>query len=125
MLNVFIEQLKELYAPYVEETVALLCKIIKEHLNDDVKEEACKCLPSLVSAIKNTSPEGAINMTKFFMKTLVETIEKESDPTIICVELETLKSVIEDLNLAFLSSVEIEEFSKKMLTMLNDCEKNK
>jgi len=37
MLNVFIDQLKELYAPYVEETVALLCKIIKEHLNDDVK----------------------------------------------------------------------------------------
>ena len=37
MLNVFIEQLKELYGPYVEKTVQLLCKIIKEHPNDDVK----------------------------------------------------------------------------------------
>ena len=38
MLNVFIEQLKELYNPYVEKTVNLLCNIIKEHPNDDVKE---------------------------------------------------------------------------------------
>jgi len=105
MLNVFIEQLKELYAPYVEETVALLCKIIKEHLNDDVKEEACKCLPSLVSAIKLSNKDAAINMTKYFMKTLVETIEKESDPNIICVELDTLKSVVEDLDLCFLTAV--------------------
>lgn len=74
MLNVFIEQLKELYAPYVQETVALLCKIIKEHLNDNVREEACNCLPSLVSAIKTTNQQGAIEMTKYFMQTLVETI---------------------------------------------------
>lgn len=38
MLNVFIEQLKELYNPYVEKTVGLLCNIIKEHPNEDVKE---------------------------------------------------------------------------------------
>lgn len=85
MLNVFIEQLKELYSPYVEETVALLCKIIKQHLNDDVREEACNCLPSLVSAIKLTNKDGAIQMTKYFMATLVETIEKETDPNIVCI----------------------------------------
>lgn len=38
MLNVFIEQLKELYSPYVERTVNLLLSIIKEHPNEDVKE---------------------------------------------------------------------------------------
>jgi hypothetical protein len=37
MLNVFIEQLKELYGPYVEKTVQLLCTIITDHPNDDVK----------------------------------------------------------------------------------------
>ena len=52
MLNVFIEQLKELYNPYVEKTVNLLLTIIKEHPNEDVKEEACKCLPNLISAVK-------------------------------------------------------------------------
>lgn len=108
MLNVFIDQLKEYYTPYVEQTVTLLCKIIKEHLNDSVREEACNCLPSLVSAIKGTNKEGAINMTKYFMKTLVETIEKESDPSIVCIELDTLKCVIDDLSIPFLSAQEIE-----------------
>lgn len=121
MLNVFIDQLKELYIPYVDETIAILCKIIKEHSNDNIKEEALKCLPNLVSALKNSNQEAAINMTKYFMTTLIEVIEKESDPKIIVVELEALQSVIEDLNLRFLSESEIQEFSKKMLTMLNDC----
>jgi hypothetical protein len=60
MLNVFIEQLKELYNPYVEKTVILLCKIIKNHTNEDVKEEACKCLPNLIVAVKNTNQAIAI-----------------------------------------------------------------
>lgn len=43
-------------------------------------------------------------MTKYFMKTLVETIEKESDPSIVCIELDTLKCVIDDLSIPFLSA---------------------
>ena len=74
MLNVFIDQLKELYSPYVQDTVTLLCKIITDHLNDDVRDEACKCLPSLVSAVKPTNPQTAIDMTKYFMETLIKTI---------------------------------------------------
>lgn len=52
----------------------LLCKLISEHSNDDVREEACGCLPSLVSVVKISNKDGAINMTKFFMKTLIETM---------------------------------------------------
>lgn len=65
-----------MYGPYVEKTVTLLCKIITDHVNDDVREEACKCLPSLVSAVKPTNTQTAIEMTKYFMETLIKTIEK-------------------------------------------------
>lgn len=64
-------------------------------------------------------------MTKFFMETLVSTIEKESDSSVIIVQLETLKNVIDDLNMSFLSQPEISAFSEKVLKMLNDAEKNK
>jgi hypothetical protein len=53
-----------------------LCKIIKNHNNEDVKEEACKCLPNLIVAVKNTNQSIAVEMAKLFMQTLVETIEK-------------------------------------------------
>lgn len=103
MLNVFIEQLKELYAPYVEKTVQLLCTIIQDHPNDDVKEEACKCLPNLISAIKTSNQPVAIQLARHFMATLVTTVEREFDTDIMIVELETLKSVIEELDLCFLN----------------------
>jgi hypothetical protein len=59
------------------------------------------------------------------MRTLVETIEKELDPSIACLELETLKNVIEDLDFCFLTGPQIEELSKKMLTLLHESEINK
>ena len=95
MLNVFIEQLGPLYNPYVAQTVNLLCKIIKEHPNEDVKEEACKCLPNLIIAVKTENSALAVDLAKVFMGTLVETMEKEYDSQIVIVELETLKSVLE------------------------------
>lgn len=125
MLNVFIEQLKELYSPYVEKTVQLLCKIIKEHPNDDVKEEACKCLPNLICALKATNQELAIQLARHFMATLVTTIEREFDTDIMIVELETLKNVIEELGLCFLSQVEVKEFSEKMLNLLKNSDEKK
>jgi hypothetical protein len=36
-----------------------------------------------------------------------------------------LKDVIRDADVAFLAYPEIEEFSKKMLTLLHECEQNK
>ncbi len=103
MLNVFIDKLKELYAPYVQKTVELLCNIIKDHPNDDVKEEACKCLPHLVACVKTSDPQSAIQLAKYFMETLVSTIEKEFDTQTMITELETLKNCIEELNSSFLN----------------------
>ncbi len=111
MLNVFIEELKELYNPYVEKTVNLLCSIIKEHPNEDVKEEACKCLPNLIIAVKTENSGLAVTLAKHFMGTLVETIEKEYDSNIVIVELETLKNIIEELGMCFLSEDEVKKFS--------------
>lgn len=125
MLNVFIEQLKELYNPYVEKTVSLLCNIIKEHPNEDVKEEACKCLPNLIIAVKGENSALAVSMAKLFMATLVETMEREYDSQIVIVELETLKSVLEELGLCFLNEQEIKDFSEKMLKLLKDADEKK
>jgi hypothetical protein len=125
MLNVFIEQLGPLYNPYVAQTVNLLCKIIKEHPNEDVKEEACKCLPNLIIAVKTENPALAVDLAKVFMGTLVETMEKEYDSQIVIVELETLKSVLEELGIQFLNEQEIKDFSEKMLKLLKSADEKK
>ena len=54
------------------------------------------------------------------METLVTTIEKEFDSDIMIVELETLKSVIDELDLCFLTQDEVKGFSEKMLNLLKN-----
>jgi hypothetical protein len=59
------------------------------------------------------------------MGTLVETMEKEYDSQIVIVELETLKSVLEELGLQFLNEQEIKDFSEKMLKLLKSADEKK
>lgn len=103
----------------------MLCNIIKEHPNEDVKEEACKCLPNLIIAVKGENSALAVSLAKLFMATLVETMEREYDSQIVIVELETLKSVLEELGLCFLNEQEIKDFSEKMLKLLKDADEKK
>jgi phosphatidylglycerophosphatase A len=59
------------------------------------------------------------------MSTLVTTMETEFDSDIVIVELETLKSVLEELGLCFLNEEEIKEFSEKMLKLLKNSDEKK
>lgn len=54
--------------------------------------------------MKPSNPQTAVDMTKYFMDTLVVTIEKESDPEVIIFQLETLSHIIEDIDMAFLTA---------------------
>lgn len=67
----------------------------------------------------------AVQLARHFMETLVTTIEKEFDTDIMIVELETLKSVIEELDLCFLNQDEVKGFSEKMLNLLKSSDEKK
>ena len=82
-------------------------------------------MPNLIIAVKTENQPLAVNLAKLFMGTLVETMEKEYDSQIVIVELETLKSVLEELGLCFLNEQEIKDFSEKMLKLLKDADEKK
>jgi predicted ATP-grasp superfamily ATP-dependent carboligase len=52
-------------------------------------------------------------------------MEKEYDSQIVIVELETLKSVLEELGNPFLNEQEIKDFSEKMLKLLKSSDEKK
>lgn len=52
-------------------------------------------------------------------------MEKEYDSQIVIVELETLKSVLEELGIPFLNEQEIKDFSEKMLKLLKSSDEKK
>jgi len=75
--------------------------------------------------VKTSDQQVAVNLAKYFMKTLVETIEKEFDTDIMITELETLKGCIDELNCCFLNETEVSEFSEKMLKLLKSSDEKK
>lgn len=60
-------------------------------------------------------------MTKYFMEILVKTIEDDPSSEIVIIEIETLKLVIEELDIVFLTENELSVFSEKVMKMLSAC----
>lgn len=60
-------------------------------------------------------------MTKYFMEILVKTIEDDPSSEIVIIEIETLKLVIEELDIVFLTENELSAFSEKVMKMLSAC----
>jgi hypothetical protein len=118
MLNVFIEELKDLYEPYAEETSNILIPIIKNHSNEEIKREACQCLPNLVSAVKGVDGAKACRMAKVFFGLLIETAEHELDTELVTDEVETLKDITQKLDMRFLTSSELSELTERIIKLL-------
>lgn len=125
MLNVFIEQLKELYVPYAEKTSAMLMPIIKEHSNEDIKKEACSCLPGLVQAVRLVDPEAACRLSKVFFKLLIEAAENEFDTEVITHEINTLKEITEKMNMRFMAANELSELTERIIKLLGTSDERK
>jgi len=83
MLSVMMEELKELYTDYVEQTTKILLPLVNYSTNEDIRKSVAKCLPSLVICTKCKSNEGAINITRAFIQVLIKAIEGEYAPDVI------------------------------------------
>ena len=55
MLAVMIEELKELYADYVEQTTTIILPLVNYAANEEIRKSAAKSLPSLVICAKSKS----------------------------------------------------------------------
>jgi hypothetical protein len=118
MLNVFIEQLKESYVPYADQTAKVLMPILQKHSNEDIKKEACRCLPNLVHAVKLVDTDAACSLAKHFIEVLIDAAEKEFDTDLVIAEIEALKEIIVKLDVRFLNAQDLSAFSERIIKLL-------
>ena len=57
----------------------------------------------MVKSVKESDQNSAVSMTKYFMNILVKTIEDDPSSETVLIEIETLKLVIEELDIVFLN----------------------
>lgn len=125
MLNVFVEELKEMYFPYAKQTADILIPLLQKHSNEEIKKEACRCLPNLVHAVKLVNVEDSFILAKRFIEILIEATEKEFETDVVIDEIESLKEIIVKLDCRFLNSQELSAFSERIIKMLMTSEQRK
>ena len=85
------EKLQALFYPYVEQTLQVVLPLVKS-IHEDIRSFAVACLPDfLKSTGKALAPrETLLGFSNLMMGEVVNLLEKEDSPEIICTALGTL-----------------------------------
>mmetsp|Transcript_33835 Transcript_33835/g.33364 ORF Transcript_33835/g.33364 Transcript_33835/m.33364 type:complete len:423 (-) Transcript_33835:378-1646(-) len=97
MLCVFIDELKELYAPYVEKTSELFLSLLKFKYNTSIRSSTADSLPTMLTAIKECEKglEGALPFAQSYISALFETMKGEEDTTVMQHQVSGIKRCID------------------------------
>lgn len=125
MLTVLIDEMKENFSPFVESAIKLILPLCNYNKNDSIRSAASKCLPSLVSCIKNEQPQQVQTVVKWFLAELWKSASSEYDANVIVDQVGAMKECIEEVNNRFLAKEELDEISQNLIKLLVESDKRK
>jgi hypothetical protein len=99
MLSVFINELKELYAPYVEKTSELFLSLLKFAYNTSIRSSTADSLPNMLKAIKECEQgtEGALKYAQKYIEALFDAMRRESDTSVMQHQISGIKNCVETM----------------------------
>lgn len=99
MLKIFACQLKEKYAPYVEETTKIMEPVLAFSVNSRLRRQAASALPELLQCLKaaEVSREVLVEVGKRYINDLIAVHEKELSSETKTVQVMALKKIYEVL----------------------------
>ncbi|CAI2371015.1 unnamed protein product [Moneuplotes crassus] len=126
MLSTFIEELEELYAPYVEKTSELFLSLLNCKYDDEVRTRIANSLPLMISAIKSHQKglEGVLPYTEKFIPVLLEVIKEEVDTTLLQTQFKSIESCIEATG-DFMSGEQVNQIGNIFLEEIVKSDKRK
>ena len=118
MLNVFIKEMKEFYVPYAERTINIILTIVKNMVNESIKQEALESLPLLVKLIKDNNAASGIAYAKSFLSILTEACFDEYDTDLLINELDCMKEIFDVIDSKFFDEAELKVYSEQIIKIL-------
>jgi hypothetical protein len=125
MLTVLIDEMKASFSPFVEPAIKLILPLCNYNKNDNIRSAASKCLPSLVSCIKNEQPQQVQTVVKWFLAELWKSASSEFDANVIVDQVSAMRECIEEINNKFLTPEELNEISQNLIKLLVESDKRK
>ena len=99
MLWVIIDELEELYAPYVEQTSNLFLSLLTFSYNATIRNSVADSLPTLLKAIKATEEnrEIVLSYAQNYIQGLFEAMRRESDTDTMQHQVSGIKRCVETM----------------------------
>ncbi|CAG9316983.1 unnamed protein product [Blepharisma stoltei] len=121
-LITIIDVLKELYAPYAEQTNTIVLPLINYTPNEHIRQAAATLCGSLINSVKalNTpeSDQAVINMARLYLGALWQATAVEHDTETIVAQLAAIKVIIEGPKNKFMTPEEVTASGEKLIKML-------
>ena len=125
MLSVLIDEMKENFSPYVEVATKLVLPLCNFTKNENIRTAASKCLPSLVSCVKNKEPQKVSQIVRLFLNVLWNSASSEFEAEVIVDQITAMKDCLDEVGYKFLTNEEIGEISQNLVKLLMESDKRK
>ena len=108
MLCVIIDELEELYAPYIEETSKLFLSLTNFDYNASIRSSVADTLPTMLKAIKaaSKSQEEVLQYAQTYIEALFNAMKRESDVDVMQHQVSGIKRCIDVMG-EFLSEAQV------------------
>ena len=116
-LLTIIDVLKEVYAPYVEQTAKSVLPLIAYTAHPEIREVSATILASLVVSAKAAN-QNVVAMAKTFLGSLWQTTSTEVDSEGQVAKLEAIKTIIETVGEPFMTAEEVNASGENLIKIL-------
>lgn len=134
VLNTMIEKFGALFAPYYKIAEQAIIPLLNFESNAEIRIEASNTLYEIINMIASTlesngsesnsqDKEVLCTLSKGYIVLLFNTIEKEGHNDAISAMLDNMGNIIEKVKDAFLSELELNELSEKLLKIFEKVER--
>ncbi|CAI2377948.1 unnamed protein product [Moneuplotes crassus] len=126
ILCVFIDELKELYAPYIEQTSELFVSLSTFSHSDKVRQNASECLPKILKIVKKCENENmrAQLYGEKFIDILYGNLKIEGNVSVMKYQINAIKDCIDEVG-DFLSEDQINQMSEVLVEMISKSDRRK
>lgn len=120
MLVCYARELKEGFAPYVEETVKLMVPMLKFYFHDGVRSAAAESLPWLLECAACKGPQFVEGMWRYICPELLKAIDTEPENDVLLQLLGSLARCIETLGTGCLDQNSMTELLRILDKLLQE-----
>eukprot|EP00741_Cyanophora_paradoxa_P006672 tig00001030_g6453.t1 len=128
MICCYVHQLKDGFAPYVDQVAKLMVPLAKFYYSEEVRSAAVSCLGDLMQATSlalkkagQTDRTPVKQLLDFIMGSLLEAIKAEPEPDVIMAMLDALRECVEVAGEGMLSPEQLKLIGEGVQEIIKDC----